>query len=213
MSDEQKETGKEPAANTPESVEVNASTASTENPSPAKPADKPAEAVAAKPAAAKPAAEPPPPIPAGPFGKALASANIPVKHLGADASGVEMLDIAPADLLRAGEYLRDKHQFDLLMSCSGVDWKDRLESVYHLYSTQSHQYLALKVSAIDGHSPSLMSVWHAADWHEREAYDLFGIHYDGHSNLTRILMPSDWLGHPLRKDYKVDDPRLVWNER
>ena len=58
-----------------------------------------------------------------------------------------------------------------------------------------------------------MPIWHAADWHERESYDLLGIHYDGHTNLTRILMPNDWLGHPLRKDYKVNDPRLVWNER
>ncbi|MCA9807560.1 MAG: NADH-quinone oxidoreductase subunit C, partial [Cyanobacteria bacterium HKST-UBA06] len=52
-----------------------------------------------------------------------------------------------------------------------------------------------------------------ADWHEREAYDLFGIQFDGHPNLKRILMPDDWVGHPLRKDYTVDDPRLVWNER
>ncbi|HWV45928.1 MAG TPA: NADH-quinone oxidoreductase subunit C, partial [Nitrospira sp.] len=81
------------------------------------------------------------------------------------------------------------------------------------YSTKSHKYLALKVTAVNEHSPSLMPVWPAADWHERETYDLLGIHYDGHPNLTRILMPTDWLGHPLRKDYKVNDPRLVWNER
>lgn len=188
MSDEQKETGKEPAANPP--------------------AEKPAAA------AAQPAAEEaPPPIPAGEFGKALESAKISVKHLGMDSAGIEMIDVAPADLLRAGELLRDKNGFDLLMSCSGVDWKDRLESVYHLYSTKTHRYLAIKVTAENGHSPSLMPVWPAADWHERETYDLFGIHYDGHPNLTRILMPIDWIGHPLRKDYKVDDPRLVWNER
>ena len=154
-----------------------------------------------------------PAIPAGEFGRTLEAANIPVKHLGTDAVGVEMIDIAPADLLKAGQHLRDNSYFDLLLSCAGVDWKDRLESVYHLYSTRSHKYLALKVTAVNGHSPSLMPVWHAADWHERESYDLLGIHYDGHHNMTRILMPSDWLGHPLRKDYKVDDPRLVWNER
>ena len=181
MSDEQKETGKEPAANPPEN------------------------AVAAAPEV--------PPIPAGEFGQLLESAKIAVKHLGPDGTGVEMIDVAPADLLRAGEILRDKGKLDLLLSCAGVDWKDRLESVYHLYSTTTHRYLALKVTAVDGHSPSLMPVWHAADWHERETYDLMGIHYDGHTNLTRILMPSDWLGHPLRKDYKVNDPRLVWNER
>lgn len=217
MSDEQNVTGKDPATNPPENVEVKASGESTENPSPAKPADKPAEPAAAKPAAAaaKPAAEvvEPPPIPAGQFGKSLESAKIPVKHLGVDSAGVEMLALAPSDLLRAGEHLRDKNDFDLLLSCSGVDWKDRLESVYHLYSVKSHQYVALKVTAVDDHSPSLVPVWPAADWHEREAYDLFGIQYDGHPNLSRILMPSDWLGYPLRKDYKMDDPRLVWNER
>jgi len=177
MSEEQKETVKEPAA-------------------------KQDAAVAAEPS-----------IPAGEFGKALDSARIPVKHLGPDAGGIERIDIAPADLIQAGEFLRDKCQFDLLLSCSGVDWKDRLESVYHFYSTKTHKSLSVKVTAENGHSPSLVPLWSAADWHERETYDLLGIHYDGHPNLTRILMPTDWLGHPLRKDYKVDDPRLVWNER
>jgi NADH/F420H2 dehydrogenase subunit C len=161
--------------------------------------------------AAEAAAEPS--IPAGEYGKALESANIPVQHLGPDAAGNEMIGVAPVNALKAGEFLRDRSHFDLLLSCTGVDWKDRLESVYHLYSTKSHQYLALRVTAENEHSPSMMPVWPAADWHEREAYDLLGIHYDGHPNLTRILMPTDWLGYPLRKDYKVNDPRLVWNER
>ena len=169
------------------------------------------EPAAKTPEPAEVAAEPT--IPAGEFGKVVESAKIPVKHLGPDAGGNEMIDVAPADVLKAGEVLRDKCDFDLLLSCSGVDWKDRLESVYHLYSTKSHKYLTLKVTAENEHSPSLMPVWPAADWHERESYDLLGIHYDGHPNLTRILMPTDWLGHPLRKDYKVNDPRLVWNER
>lgn len=207
MSEEQKENGKEPAANTPEKPEAGASTQPAEKAPAAKPA---APAAAAKPAAE---ATPPPPPPAGEFGKALEGAGIPVSHLGPDAEGIERIDIAPADLLRAGEFLRDQSQFDLLLSCSGIDWKDRLESVYHLYSTKTHKTLAIKVTAVDEHSPSLMPVWPAADWHERESYDLLGIKYDGHPNLTRILMPIDWLGHPLRKDYKVNDPRLVWNER
>jgi NADH-quinone oxidoreductase subunit C len=175
-----------------------------------KPAASPAPAAAATPAAK--AAEPPPPPPPGEYGQALEKAGINVNHLGKDANGYEMINLAPADLLKGATFIRDQG-FDLLLSCSGVDWKDRLESVYHLFSTQKHQFLVIKVTAENGHSPSLYPVWSAADWHERESYDLLGIHYDGHPNLTRILMPVDWLGHPLRKDYKVDDPRLVWNER
>ncbi len=169
-------------------------------------------APAAKPAAAAAAPPPPPPEP-GEYGKALDSAGFSVKHLGPDALGNEMMDVPAKDVLRVGQELRDKHGFDLLLSCTGIDWRDRLESVYHLHSTKTHKYLAIKVTAENEHSPSLVPVWPAADWHERESYDLVGIQYDGHPNLTRILMPSDWLGHPLRKDYKVDDPRLVWNER
>ncbi len=163
--------------------------------------------------AAAPAEAEPAPVPAGKIGQLLEKLNIPVKHLGNDAMGTEMIDVSCANLLKAAEIIRDQGQFDLLLSCAGVDWKDRLESVYHLYSTKTFEYLCLKVTAENEHSPSLMPIWHAADWHERESYDLLGIHYDGHTNLTRILMPNDWLGHPLRKDYKVNDPRLVWNER
>jgi NADH-quinone oxidoreductase subunit C len=154
-----------------------------------------------------------PVIPAGVTGRKLDDAKLNVRHLGSDATGNEMIDVAADDLLRVATYLRDQCQFDLLLSCSGIDWKDRLESVYFLYATKTSQYVSIKVTAVDGHSPSLVPVWNAADWHERESYDLLGIIYDGHPNLCRILMPDDWLGHPLRKDYKVDDPRLVWNER
>lgn len=180
-------------------------------------ANKPTEA--AKPAApaapAKPEAPPPEP---GEFGIKLQQAGVAVTHLGKDAMGIEMVAVPVSGILKAGEFLRDQCQFDLLVSCSGVDNKTSRQSVYHLYSLDSNKTLAVKVDAEtreDGtdHSPSLFPVWPAADWHERESYDLFGIHYDGHPNLQRILMPVDWLGHPLRKDYKVDDPRLVWNER
>lgn len=192
MSDEQKETGKEPVTKSPESTP-------------------PAAAKPTPPAAAK--VDETPSVEPGPLGKALEKAKIPVTHLGRDAHGNEMMSFEPAHLLSAATFLRDTHHFDLLLSCSGVDWKDRLESVYHVYSTQTHQYVVLKVTAENEHSPSLVPVWPAADWHERESYDLLGIQYDGHPNLVRILMPDDWLGHPLRKDYKLDDPRLVWNER
>jgi NADH-quinone oxidoreductase subunit C len=182
-------------------------------------ADAKPAAPAAKAPAAPAAKEPPPPPQPGEYGLLIESAKLtlsqPIEHLGKDASGVEMIRVAPKDLLAVAGLLKDnpKSRFDLLVSVTGVDWKDRLEAVYHVYSTETHQSVALKVTAEDEHIPSITPVWPAANWHERETFDLLGIIFDNHPDLTRILMPSDWIGYPLRKDYKVTDPRLVWNER
>lgn len=93
---------------------------------------------------------------------------------------------------------------------SAIDWPDRneLEVLYHLYSHQTRQELALKVRIPrdDPRLPSVTGVWEGANWHEREAYDLLGIIFDGHPNLRRIMMTDDWVGHPLRKDYVYQDP-------
>jgi NADH-quinone oxidoreductase subunit C len=99
-------------------------------------------------------------------------------------------------------------RFELCSSVSGVDYlgtPDRLHSVYHLTSMTYRRRLRLEVSTSveDPHVPSVTSVYPTADWHEREAYDMFGIVYDGHPALTRILMPDDWEGHPQRKDYPL----------
>lgn len=194
--------------------------ASTPGKSPAEKASAVGPGSATTPAATKPAAAakaeapPPPPPEPGEFGQRLQAAGFAITPLEPDAGGTEMLQLDRDSLLKACAFLRDECQFDLALSCTGVDRKEHRESVYHVYSLKTHKYLAIKVQA-DGndHSPSLMPVWPAVDWHERESYDLMGIVYDGHVDLKRILMPVDWLGHPLRKDYKVDDPRLVWNER
>jgi NADH-quinone oxidoreductase subunit C len=156
-----------------------------------------------------------PPISLGQYGQFLMANGFSPTALGNDAVGIEMIGIKANELLAVAQCLRDNNaaQFDLLLSVSGVDWKDRLEAVYHLYSTRTFHKMLLKVTALDEKVPSVVSVWQTADWHERETYDLFGIVFEGHPNLKRILMPSDWIGYPLRKDYKMDDPRLVWNER
>ena len=81
---------------------------------------------------------------------------------------------------------------------------ERLESVYHFLSYQHDHEAVIKIK-LDRENPrvaSVMDLWPAADWHEREAYDLVGIVYEGHQDLRRILLPDDWEGHPLRKDYK-----------
>ncbi len=106
--------------------------------------------------------------------------------------------------------------FDLLLDLCGVDYperagsgEDRFEAVYHLYSVSRHERLRLKVPVPeeDPVLPSLTEVWKAADWFEREAWDMFGLRFDGHPNLRRILTHDAFQGHPLRKDY---DPARRW---
>ncbi|MCL2802690.1 MAG: NADH-quinone oxidoreductase subunit C [Micrococcales bacterium] len=101
-------------------------------------------------------------------------------------------------------------RFELSLGVSGVHYpgdKDReLHAVYHLMSlTHDQRIIRLEVTMPDAdpHVPSLVSVYPTQDWHERETYDMFGIRFDGHPSLTRILMPNDWVGHPQRKDYPL----------
>jgi NADH-quinone oxidoreductase subunit C len=82
-----------------------------------------------------------------------------------------------------------------------------MDVIYNLYSIPFNRHLTLKIT-VSRDSPQVSSVagiWRTADWHEREAFDLFGIRFEGHPDLRRILMPADWEGHPLRKDYKHQD--------
>jgi NADH-quinone oxidoreductase subunit C len=109
-----------------------------------------------------------------------------------------------AQVLRDDPALR----FELLSSVSGVDYLgtlDRLHAVYHLTSMTYRRRLRMEaaVSIDDPHVPSVTPVYPTADWQERETYDMFGIRFDGHPALTRILMPDDWDGFPQRKDYPL----------
>jgi len=102
--------------------------------------------------------------------------------------------------------------FDNLMCLSAVDYPKetppRMEVVYHLLSYEhAHQFvLKVQVPREDPRLPTVEVTWGVANWHEREAYDLFGIAFEGHSDLRRILLPDDWQGHPLRKDWQ--DPEF-----
>ena len=110
-----------------------------------------------------------------------------------------------ADLCR---YLKDSEKFIRLSSVTAVDWypeEPRFEVVYHLHSLERNTRLRVKCR-LGGSDPaidSVTSVWRGANWYEREVYDMFGIQFRGHPNLVRILMPTDWEGYPLRKDYPV----------
>jgi NADH-quinone oxidoreductase subunit C len=120
------------------------------------------------------------------------------------------IKVAPDKMKVVALFLRDNDQtaFDYLMCLSGVDYQeDRLGVVYHLHSMKWNHKITLKVDVTveHPHCQSVESVWKTANWHEREAYDLIGIIFDGHPDLRRILLPDDWEGHPLRKDYQVQE--------
>lgn len=104
----------------------------------------------------------------------------------------------------------DAHlRFEVCVSVSGVHYPEQtgeeLHAVYHLLSYTHNRRVRLEVSCTDAdpHIPSLTAVYPMVDWHERETWDMFGIIFDGHHSLTRILMPDDWRGHPQRKDYPL----------
>jgi NADH-quinone oxidoreductase subunit C len=114
--------------------------------------------------------------------------------------------VSPAEILAVCRFLRDDGRLamDHLECLAGVDYKDRVEVVYVTYSLKHHHRYALKcrLPREEPHLASVETVWKVANWHEREAFDLVGIVFDGHSDLRRILLPDDWEGYPLRKDYK-----------
>jgi NADH-quinone oxidoreductase subunit C len=114
--------------------------------------------------------------------------------------------VEPAAILEVSQFLRadDRTSMDHLELLGGIDYKDRIEVVYILYSMKQHHRYTLKCR-LPREAPAIHtveSVWGVANWHEREAYDMFGIVFEGHSDMRRILCPDDWEGYPLRKDYK-----------
>lgn len=112
--------------------------------------------------------------------------------------------IVPAqDIKGACLFLKEGLGFAHLMCLTSIDYKDKLALVYNLYSYKTKEKAALKVF-LDRNNPvieSVTEIWRGADWHEREAFDMMGINFLGHPGLRRILLPDDWIGHPLRKDY------------
>jgi NADH-quinone oxidoreductase subunit C len=136
--------------------------------------------------------------------------------VGEETGGLQpALLIAPDHIARVCLELRDnpKTYFDFLSCLTGVDYgleAGRFGVVYHLASIPYQIQLTLKVSKENSRDlndlpefPSVTSVYRTADWHEREAYDMAGIFFEGHPDLRRILLPDDWEGFPLRKDYKT----------
>ena len=122
----------------------------------------------------------------------------------------EVLSVTPGNWTEVSKLLKKESDldFDYLMCISSYDnGDDKIYGVaYNLYSTTKNHYLEVRVEAEDGISiPSVVSLWQTANWHEREAYDMMGIQFEGHPDLKRILLSDDWEGHPLRKNFKEPD--------
>lgn len=142
------------------------------------------------------------------FGEAIQLTNQPLQPY---------LTVPVDKLLDICQFLRDDERlfFDLLACLTGIDngpQADTMEVVYNFTSIPYEHNLMLKVivprttgSAKLPSVPSIAHIWRTADWHEREAFDLVGIHFDNHPDLRRILLPTDWVGHPLRTDYQEQE--------
>jgi NADH-quinone oxidoreductase subunit C len=126
-----------------------------------------------------------------------------------DELGEVTVIIPRAGIVDVCRFLRNSEGFDLLSDLCGADRgpeeEPRFEVNYHLFSTTHHDRLRLKVllSEDDPTVSTVTSLWRTADWHERETYDLLGVKFEGHPDLRRILLPSDFDGHALRKDYPL----------
>jgi NADH-quinone oxidoreductase subunit C len=177
----------------------------------------PASAAPAKPAVPPaPAKEAPPkPVPLdnelvqrlkARFGEAIREASLDRKQA--------IVTIALEQLREISRYCRDEEKFDMLVDLTAVDWpkrERRFDVVLNLYSFAKNERLRLKAHAGETElAPSVCEIWPAANWMERECYDMFGIGFEGHPNLTRILLPDEWQGHPLRKDYDILKQDTDW---
>ena len=193
--------------------------------SPASPAGKPATPAPPKPAgtaAPKPPVTPKAPVKPDPWSSPLLD-ELQKRFPGAISEAVifrnmPSITLAKEFLLSVGRFLKDEEGggYTFLTDETAVDYpkrERRFDVVYHLYSFQRNDRLRLKVIAGEGEAvPSVTGIWATANWLEREVYDMFGVAYKGHPDLKRILMPDEWVGHPLRKDYDILRQDKAWVE-
>jgi len=185
---------------------------------------KAAESAASPAVPAKPAAAPPPKPPAPPKEGPVALDNELVKRYRARFGEAlreawtdrkqAILVVSLDHLLEAAQFTRDDEQFDLLTDLTAVDWpkrEKRFDLVLNLYSFSKNGRLRIKAQVGEGEpAPSVTGIWPTADWLEREVYDMFGIVFSGHPNLKRLLLPEEWEGFPLRKDYDILQQDDAW---
>lgn len=140
------------------------------------------------------------------FGTAILEATIDRKQA--------ILLVVADRLAEIAHYFREEEKFRMLTDLTAVDWPQRekqFDVVVNLYSFAKNERLRLKTHvAEDERVPSLCGVWPAANWLERECFDMFGIIFEGHPDMRRILLPEEWQGHPLRKDYDILRQDTAW---
>ncbi len=143
----------------------------------------------------------------------LSEALAPFALSSSEPFGELTVDIAPERIVETCEFLKHSMQFERLSTVTAVDRypsEPRFSVVYHLQSIAGKERVRLKCR-LSGEHPeidSVTTVWRSANWFEREVFDLFGIRFRNHPDLRRILMPDNWEGHPLRKDYPVTGPMV-----
>jgi NADH-quinone oxidoreductase subunit C len=209
---------KQPSASSPTEPSAPTPPAAAGTPAPKPPA------APAVPAAKPPAAAAPPRPPAPPKEGPVALDNELVKRY-KEKFGPAILeawtDRKQAILVVARELLaeialhsRDTEKFDWLSDLTAVDWpkrEKRFDVVLNMYSFEKNERLRLKAQATaDERVPSVQGIWTTANWMEREVYDMFGIVFEGHPDLKRILLPDEWQGFPLRKDYDILTQDTAW---
>ena len=136
---------------------------------------------------------------------------------GEEVHGEMTLRVDPAQLVDLAHFLRQSQHYERLSAVTCVDWhprEPRFEVVYQLHTIQQNRRLRLKVvlPGAAAQVESLVGVWRSANWYEREVFDLFGVTFLHHPNLRRIMMPDDWQGHPLRKDFPVHGHKYDYQE-
>jgi NADH-quinone oxidoreductase subunit C len=176
----------------------------------------PAEPKPAAPAKPTPAAKPAAPVPV-PWESPLAarlkeqfvSGVEPLTYLGQNYLQVDSVSLVPILQL-----LRDEQQFDYCVDITAVHYPKRerpFDLIWILYSFPHNQRLRVRAQFADGESaPTAVNLWPTANWLEREVFDMFGIRFEGHPDLKRILLPDGWKGHPLRKDYGILQQDQEW---
>jgi NADH-quinone oxidoreductase subunit C len=187
---------------------------------PVKPAAEAAKAVPPKPAAAKEAAPPKPPatMAATPWESDLARELKARFGEGISETstylGQNFAVVRPDTVIPVLEYLKLEADFDYLVDITAVDWPKRAERfdvVYVLYSFSRNERMRVKCFIADGYKPeTAVGVHLAANWLEREVFDMFGIEFADHPDMRRILLPEEWQGYPLRKDYSILQQDQSW---